>query len=135
MLLLAQLSLIFYFGERSRRLPRALRLRTSLHFAVDDWSAQQLQQLSAITDPALFALPSLEGFSGKAWLTFSQRDYKPSNWSNAPVWLSLNAAHLGTEFFAFAESNALPLVALVGKWMPELATTYIPVPPPAAPVA
>src|SRR5437899_2337264 len=114
-LLAIQLALIFYFGERSHRLPRALRLRTALHFVLDDWSTEQLQQLSGVADPALFALPSQEGFSGKAWLTFGRPTYKASNWSNPPVWLSLNSARLGTEFAGFVNSNALPVLALVGR--------------------
>lgn len=131
-LLAIQLALIFYFGERSHRLPRALRLRTSLHFAVDDWSAQQLEQLSGISEPALFALPSLEGFSGKAWLTFNQPQYKASNWSNPPVWLSLNSASLGTEFSTFVGTNPLPVLPVVGRWAPDFATASIPLPPPPA---
>src|SRR5689334_16158695 len=134
-LLVGQLALIFYFGERSHRLPRALRLRTSLHFALGEWSAQQLEQLSAVADPALFGLPSLEGFSGKAWLMFSQPDYKPNNWSNPPVWLSLNSAGLGIEFSSFVLSNTLPVLPLVGRWTPELPTAYIPVAPPPSPAA
>jgi len=134
-LLAAQVALIFYFGERSHRLPRALRLRTALHFALDDWSTERLEQLSGIVDPALFALPSQEGFSGKAWLTFARPEYKASTWSNSPVWLSLNSARLGTEFAGFVQTNALPVLASIGSWTPDFATAYIPVPPAAAAAA
>ncbi|HMC27772.1 MAG TPA: energy transducer TonB [Verrucomicrobiae bacterium] len=134
-LLAVQVGLIFYFGERSHPLPRALRLRTALHFAVDEWSSQQLDQLSAISDPALFALPSLDGFSGKAWLTFQKPAYQLNNWSNPPVWLSLNAARLGADFSKLVQTNLLPVAGFTAKSAPDLTATYIPVPPPPSPVA
>lgn len=93
-LLFAHLALLFYFGERSHMLSRAIRSRTTLYLATDPLSQKQLGEL-AVSDPALLALPSTNGFSGKAWLTFRSPEFASGKWVAPPSYLTLEIESLG----------------------------------------
>jgi hypothetical protein len=116
-LLLAQLALVSYFGERSHLLPRAVRSRTALHLAFDPLSTKQLADLATV-DPALFALPSLNGFSANGWLRFHEPDYRPEKWTEAPIYLALDAAQLGRGIES-DETNAAPWPVSATRMVPE----------------
>jgi hypothetical protein len=126
--------LIAYFGERQPLLSRAMRSKTSLWLAADPFSAAQVAALSAVDDPALLALPSLQGFSGKAWLSFPAIDYPLSDWTEPPPFLALDVSRLGETFSSFVGSNGLPDVALTAKPAPEIPGLQISVPPLPVPV-
>jgi len=125
-----QLLLLLYFGERSHLLPRALRSHTALHLAVDSLSTRQLTEL-ATTDPAIFALPSLEGFSGSGWLTFHEPDYKPEKWTEPPLFFTLDPDELATFAATLPATNLIRSGA--GTRLLPPAVDLIPVP--ALPVA
>jgi TonB family protein len=127
-LLVAHLGAISYFGERPHLLPRASRSRTALHLAVDPWSVKQIADLPTIDDPSLFALPSLHGFSGKAWLTFPRFEYPVRSWTEPPAYLALDADALGQSFAGTGGSNVIPVTTLAGK-PAELLKIQISVPP------
>jgi TonB family protein len=125
-LLLAQLGLLFYFGERSHLLPRAVRSRTSLYLAVDPLATKQLGDL-AEGDPALLALPSLNGFSANGWMKFRGPDYRPEKWTEPPVYLSMDTSQLGKLPMEEEANDTLwPLSA--NRILPETVEP-IPVPP------
>jgi hypothetical protein len=94
-LLLIQIALVVHLGDRPHELTPTVRSRTRLYLAVDDWSAKQIAELPTLDDPTLFALPSMHGFSGKAWLTFPLLDYQMTGWSEPPSYLALNPDQLG----------------------------------------
>ena len=125
--LAAQLAVIFYLGERPHELARAFRSRTKLYAAVDDWSARQIAALPTLDDPTLFALPSVHGFSGKAWLRLPLLDYRLSEWSEPPTYLALNRDHLAQR--SFANTNELPPVTLIAKPIADLLTLQLAIPP------
>lgn len=128
-LLAAQLALILYFGERPHLLPRAVRPKTTMYLAVDELSAGQIADLPTVTDPALFALPSLQGFSGKSWLTFREPDYTVKGWSEAPSYLALDIGRLGETFSRFVGTNSPFTFGLASRQPPEFGTMQISVPP------
>ena len=128
-LLAAHFGVVLYFGERSHRLPRALRSKTSMYLSVDPWSARQLSEFPMAGDPALFALPSLNGFSGKAWLTFREMDYPLNNWTSPPAYLTLDVSRLATPSAA-DESNSLYSIPVAGRPLPDLVNAQLSVPPP-----
>jgi len=131
-LLFVQLGLIFYLGEPPQILPRAMRSRTAVNLAVDPLSADSLKELATIDDPALFALPSLQGFSGIAWLTFSDFERPSGKWTDAPTYLALDVGGLGETFSSFVQSNGPSATPQMPRPAPELVNVQISVPPLAA---
>ena len=127
-LLLAHLALLLYYGERSRRLPRAFRARTAVHLAIDPWSSKQLEEIATVGDPALFAVPSLHGFSAKAWLTFRPVDYHQSEPIEPPVYLALDVNRLGQTFLDSIPTSAIP-VLIRAEISSQSGSVPLPVPP------
>src|SRR4051812_30433286 len=125
---------ILYFGERPHLLPRAARSRTALHLAVDPWSAKQLAELPTLEDPALFALPSLRGFSGKAWLTFRKMEYPVIDWTEPPAYLALDPDGLGRTL-PNVPATSFSAAATLGGKPADLLTVQISVPPLPAPTS
>jgi hypothetical protein len=125
--LAAQLALIFYFGERPHELARAFRSRTKLYAAVDEWSARQIADLPALGDPTLFALASVHGFSGKAWLKLPLLDYRLSDWSEPPPFLALDGNQLARQSFSL--TNELPPSRPAAMPVPDLLTLQMAIPP------
>jgi len=88
--LAAHVGLILWLGERSPIVPRPPGHSTTLEL-----TPPGAEDLLALTDPTLFALPHRESFSGPAWVTIHARPAQPFVWTEPPSWLSLAVAHLG----------------------------------------
>lgn len=118
---LAQLFLIALLGER--RLPALppLPFRTDIHLLSDTWALQQLAASSDLTDPAVFALPSLEGFSRAGWLAFKPIPDDFAEAPNEPRWLQLDPQRLGARFAQYAATNTLEPIRLGDGSMPTSA--------------
>jgi hypothetical protein len=127
--LFGQIALILYLGESPHQLARAIRSKTSIHLAVDDWSAKQITELATLDDPTLLALPSIHGFSGKAWLSFPALKFQASEWKDAPSYLALETEQLGKTFKRFTATNEPTPVQLVGKPVADLLTLQLTIPP------
>ena len=117
---LAQLVLLLAFAERPRNIRRAPQFRTAINLAVDSWSEEQLAGLPTLTDPTLFALPNLHGFSGAAWLRFAPLEHHFTDWSESPRWLELETAGLGKRFLAFVKTNITTTMLIADKPLPFL---------------
>ena len=117
-LIVAQVGGILYLGEQI--LPGARRppFSTTVHLVLDDKSRQQLAAQPGVSDPTLFALPSLRGFSGAAWMTFPSPDFRPPDWTYAPHWLHLEESSLGHAFEQFVTTNQPPPLQLVNNSLP-----------------
>lgn len=67
----------------------------------------------ALENPTLFALPSINGFSGPAWLAIIPTPRPPAEWAEGPRWLSLAPGQLVTGSIGFAVTNlGVPPLAL-----------------------
>ncbi len=117
---LAQLVLLWVLGERPQPLPRPVHFPTSIHLAADPWSAQQLAELPTLPDPAVFALPSLNGFSGSAWLRFAPVEPPALDWTDPPQWLALRPEELGKPFAESVAAEAFPPLLIADKPRPQL---------------
>jgi hypothetical protein len=114
----SQLGLIFWLGK-PRPVGSTLTEPAPLVRLVGSGAAQLLAfsdapTLLALTDPTLFALPHREGFSGAAWLTLPELEFRPYVWSEAPRPLALAPERLGADFREFMATNrtsSLPVVA------------------------
>ena len=99
-----QAALVFALGKRAQPTVDRPIFRTSVSLVAD--SADSREWLSKLEDPALLALPTLDGFSGSGWMKFAPLDYQPAEWLEPPEWLSLDSSRLGVAYSQFVISNA-----------------------------
>jgi len=118
---LIQVGLIFLLSKRSSTPAPPSSFGARLGLAIDAWSEQQLARRPGLGDPTLFALPSLQGFSGGAWLTFAPLEHSVSNWVQPDLWLELDVSSLGGAFLNFITSNAAPPLLVGAAPLPPLA--------------
>jgi len=112
----AHVGLIFIFGNRKPVVPRAVINAPQLHLASSG------NDLLALADPTLFALPHARGFAAAAWEQLPRLEFVPFRWTEPPQVLALPLAQLGTAFIQFAQTNVVP--------PPVLETLLPPTPPP-----
>lgn len=74
-----------------------------IHLAGKDW-----QELLALEDPTLFALPHRNSFSGAVWVPSTPLPFEPADASEPPQPLQLAQEKLGAPFTAFMETNSPP---------------------------
>lgn len=127
--LVIQLALLFYLGERSKALPSRERFGSTIHFAPDPAYWGRLSELPTLTDPTLFALPSPQGFSGRAWLSFAPMQYEPPDWVEAPRWLEPSTQGLAQVLTDFVSNNIPPPLLVADKLLPRLIAAGATVPP------
>ncbi|MSU58518.1 MAG: hypothetical protein EXS35_10130 [Pedosphaera sp.] len=96
----AHLGFIFAFGDRKPIAPRPLPPTTVLTLSLEG------DELLALNDPTLFALPNRHGFAGAAWLELPQIPFHPYRWTEPPRLLPLPVAELGATFVRFLQTNA-----------------------------
>jgi hypothetical protein len=123
-----QAGLILWLSERRRPALPPANFPATIHLAVDEWSAQRVGELPALTDPTVFALPSHHGFSGRAWLRFTPPQYQLTDWSEPNRWLELDAARLGETFSRFVAANRFPPLRTADKPAPKLALDELTLP-------
>lgn len=118
---LAQLTLIAVLGERRASPLAAMPFKTGIHLIADAWSLEQLAAFSDLSDPSVFALPSLEGFSSAGWLTFKSMADDFAEAPDEPRWLPLDPDRLGSEFAAYMATNSLAPIRIADESLPGLA--------------
>ena len=117
---LLQVGLVFYLGQRPQRPPERPLFRTRISLAADEAAAERLARRVELEDPALLALPSLQGFSGPAWLRFAALDYQPAEGSEPIHWLGLDTNALGETFARFVLSNRVSPTLFADRPLPSL---------------
>ena len=105
----AHLGFIFAFGDRQPVQSRLASPVTMLSLA------QSESELLALNDPALFALPSLHGVAGQAWLKTPVIAFSPFRWTEAPRLLPLQPDHLGHAFGRFLQTNSFTRLVFESK--------------------
>ncbi len=117
-LFILQAGLIFLFGDRSR--PRTASRAPSVSFRALGASVTEDQLLRQffVGDPAVFPLPNARGFSGRGWLNQRPLAYQPENRLQAPIWLNLDTARLGTHF-PILPSPSDPIPSILSKQPPR----------------
>jgi TonB family protein len=112
------LQLALILGLSNRTPPKPRPPAPAPGFRLVDRGAEEFL---ALNNPALFALPQAEGFSGLAWLRVPRRRFEPPEWSEAPRWLSLDPETLGAVFTEFIETNRSEPPSRMRQPLPELA--------------
>ncbi len=124
----AHLGLIFALSDHKPVPPRPLAPTLTLRLASDS------DELLALNDPTLFALPQRRGFAGAAWLKILHVEPPPYRWTEAPRLLPIHIGDLGVVFAEFMRTNRFASLAFESKLAPELAPPValkIGLPPPA----
>lgn len=102
--MVTQLALIHWLSDRKPPLVRAPGSAPTLQLA-----GKTSQELLALHDPTLFALPRKESFAGLAWMAPWTPLTHEVEWNEAPAWLPLEIARLGGVFNQFVTTNVVRL--------------------------
>lgn len=116
---LVQTALIFFLSQRQRGPAEKPIFRTAIRLVAGEES-EQLASRTDLDEPTLLALPSLRGFSGPAWLTYSSLEYEPAEWNEPPHWLLLQTQSLGSAFSQFVGTNVVVPPRVADKPLPPL---------------
>ncbi len=115
-----QVALVYFLAQSPQRPPERPIFRTSIQLAADDEAIRSIASLPGLDDPTLLALPSLQGFSGAAWLKFPTLDYKPAEWVEPPHWLPLETQSLSGIFTQYIATNVITPLLIADKPLPPL---------------
>jgi hypothetical protein len=119
----AHIALIFLFGEKKQAAARAVMNVPTLKLA------NESDELLALNDPALFALPNPKDFASAVWLKMPDVTQPSFRWTESPQWLPLSAKNLGATFSRFMQTNFFKAYQLNFKPQPELSEPVLPVEP------
>ncbi len=116
-----QAGLIFLLEKSSSAPPRGRVAVSQIHLR----ERLSLEPL-AISDPTLFVLPHLRGFSGEAWLNrATDWNFQPTDWTEPPRPLPLATAQLGADFKEFITANPVPPLATIATVEPPRAVPEV----------
>jgi len=110
---IAHIGLIFVLGERKPFTPRPPAPAPVLNLAFVE------NELLALNDPTLFALPHRRSFAGAAWLKSPEVKLPLFRWTEPPRLLPLPIAALGAVFTQFIQTNTFTPLAFETKPAPE----------------
>lgn len=120
LIFITQLALIFWLGARGPVYPGRTAPVPGLRIAGPAWD-----ELLALNDPTLFALPHQQGFAGTAWLTVTNFGAEPFNWSEPPRWLIFPVAELGAVFRHYIATNQFGSPEAPSRLEPEFVSPQI----------
>lgn len=113
---------IFGFGDRKPIAARPPMPTTKLVLASPN------DELIALDDPTLFALPHRRSFSAAAWLETPEIPFQPYRWSEPPRLMGLPVERLGETFAQFMRTNTFSRFAFQTKVAPLPTEVSLPVP-------
>jgi hypothetical protein len=120
---IAHIGLVCFFGTKKQIVPRTVSKVPQLQLADSD------NDLIALGNPTLFALPNSRDFSSAIWLKIPAVTSPSFRWTEPPQWLPLTAENLGATFRQFMQTNEIAALQLDMKPPPEFSA------PPAPDVA
>lgn len=122
----AQVGLIWLLGERPQPTRPTPDFGLQISLAAEPDSARQLVRLPQRMEPTLFALPALEGFSGRAWMRAAPVRYEPEPWTEPMRWLEVEPERLGVGFGALVAASARAPLLVADKPLPRLIGAELP---------
>lgn len=111
---LAHIGLIFALSDRKPFTPRRPAPAPVLKLANAE------NELLALNDPTLFALPHRRSFAGAAWLKSPELKFAPARVTEPLRLLPLPVEALGAAFTQFMQTNAFAVLAFETKPAPEV---------------
>jgi TonB family protein len=121
--------LVFLFGEKKPAVPRAVTNVPLLTLA------NEADELLALNDPTLFALPHQRDFAAAGWLNIQTNPPPDFRYTEPPRWLPLSADGLGAAFGRLMPANSLVNPPLDFKPAPMLITPATPMEPALPPTS
>ncbi|HZL13865.1 MAG TPA: hypothetical protein VFC85_06940, partial [Verrucomicrobiae bacterium] len=118
----AHVLLIFCFGERKKIVPRPVANVPTLQFA------GKPDELLALENPALFALPNPKDFASAVWLKMPDISPPFFGWTEPPRWLTLAPENLGATFHSFMQTNYFAGYSFQFKPPPKFTEPPLPAP-------
>jgi hypothetical protein len=115
-----QVALIFLFGEKKEA---AAREATNVPVLA---LADKADELLALNDPTLFALPQQRDFASATFLKLTPAKQPSFRWTEPPRWLPLAADNLGAAFGRFMQTNLFSRQPPDFKPATELSTPTLP---------
>jgi len=112
--------LILLFAEREHSASTVASASSHFRLLGRALTADQLSKTFFAIDPTVFPLPSLHGFSERAWLSLPMQQFDAPSETEAPAWLTNNAARLGTNFPTLNRAKSLLPFGLADPRGPEL---------------
>jgi hypothetical protein len=120
LVLAGQLAAIYWLSDQSRPVIRRPAPAPTITLV-------QPNELFALHDPTIFALPHARSFSGKAWQILPALPYRPFEWAAPLEWMPLPANQLGEGLARFLQTNRsetlraleLPQPALIDPEVPD----------------
>jgi len=116
-------ALIFLFGAKKEIIPPAVTNVPTLALATDS------DELLALNDPTLFALPHQRDFASAVCLKMPDVKQPSFRWTESPRWLPLSAGGLGAAFGQFMQTNFPASYSFDFKPVADLSTPTLPVEP------
>jgi TonB family protein len=120
----AHIGLIFLFGEKGEIVPRPVTNVPALKLANDS------DELLALNNPALFALPNPKDFASSVWLKMPDVKQPSFRFTESPRYLlAPDAENLGATFQQFMRTNYVAGYQLNFKPQPKLSEPVLPIEP------
>jgi hypothetical protein len=110
----AQLGLIYFLGTHKATVPRAVT--NAPHFQL----TATADEIIALGNPTLFALPHANDFSARVWMKTPTNVPPDFRWQEPPRWLSLDPKNLGGALKEYLQTNAAAETPLNFKTEPQL---------------
>ena len=123
LLLVSQMGLVFWLGDRSLPAPREVAAKPAVVLAPG-----LSGELLSLIDPTLFAWGNRLGFSGAAWLKIPPVNYQLADWREPPRFLPLPIEELGNIFHRFDQTNLITAFQVAGKLEPRFSLADISLP-------
>lgn len=118
----AQVGLILWLSDHRPSPPPPLRNVPHMQVA-----GQVSEEWLELTDPTLFALPHVHGFSGPAWLEFPHVGLQRAEWAEAADTVPLATRPADLSLSGYMQTNQFPSAELSAKPVPAMT---MPPPPP-----
>ena len=123
----AHVVLIFALGQKKTVVPRAATNVPVLMLA--DESDEFSDELLALDNPALFALPNPKDSASAVWSQLPKVPQQSFRFAETPRWLPLSAEHLGAAFNQFMRTNSFAALPLDFKPKPKFSEPVLLVEP------
>ena len=114
------IGLIWFLGGPSARWPAAPQPAPRIQLLADSLLSEQLTSSTELSDPANFALPAVQGFSGFAWLTFVPLQPEFSGSIAPPHWLEVKEDDLANVFERLFPTNPVTTLQIADLPLPPL---------------
>jgi hypothetical protein len=119
----AHIGFIIAFGEHKQIIPRLVTNVPALQIAGDT------DELIALNDPTLFALPNPRDFAASVWMKMPPHEPPSFRWTEPPRWLQISTEALGATFSRFMQTNVFAGPPLDFKPWPKLSAPTLPIKP------